>query len=209
METKIIPSLIAKNQKEVVERIKKIWDLSKDIHLDIMDGFFVMNESLNFDFYLPDRLTFEAHLMVKNPDNWIKKYWHKAEKFFVHIETRKSHKEIIDFLKAKRKKVGLVLNPETGLEKVKSYLDLIDQVLIMTVRPGFYGSQFLPEMLEKVRDLRRLRPELSIGVDGGINSDTIKKARDAGANIFICGSYIINSVNPKEALNNLWQALKS
>ena len=208
METKIIPSVIAKSQKELVEKIEKVMDFVDYIHLDIMDGAFVPNESLKFDFRIPEELNFEAHLMLQNPDKWVEQNWQKVERILIPIESCKHPKELIEFLKDK-KEVGFVLNPETELESIKKHLDQINQVLIMTVKPGFYGSEFLPETLEKVRDLRKLRPSLDIEVDGGINPETIKKAKGAGANLFVSGSYIMKSENAKDAFNNLWQALKN
>ena len=209
METKIIPSVIASSQKELVEKIEKVMDFVEHIHLDIFDGIFVPTESLNFDFRLPENgPKFEAHLMIQNPDRWVRKNWQKVDTILAPIESCKHPKEIIDFLKDK-KNFGFVLNPETELETIKKYLDQINQVLIMTVKPGFYGSEFLPETLEKVRDLRKLRPSLNIEVDGGINIQTIKTTKGAGANIFVSGSYIMKSEKPKEAFNNLWQALKN
>ena len=209
METKIIPSVIASSQKELVEKIEKVMDFVDYIHLDIFDGVFVPNKSLDFDFRLPeDGPKFEAHLMIQSPDKWVRKNWQKVDTILAPIESCKHPKEIIDFLKDK-KNFGFVLNPETELETIKKYLDQINQVLIMTVKPGFYGSEFLPETLEKVRDLRKIRPGLNVEVDGGINPETIKKAKNAGANLLVSGSYIMHSEDPKTAFNNLWQALEN
>lgn len=206
---RIIPSVIAKSQPEMEEKINKVKDLVDYIQLDIMDGVFVPNESLNFDFKLPKiDSEFEAHLLIENPDGWVKRNWEKVDVILVPIESCKNPKEIINFLKGKRQ-VGLSLNPETPLERIKDYLDEIDEVVILTVNPGFYGKKFLPEVLEKVKELRKLKPKLNIEVDGGINPETIKEAFEAGANFLISGSYIMNSQNPKEAINNLWQALKN
>lgn len=203
MQIKIIPAVIARSQRELEEKIDLVKDLVSRIQLDIMDGIFVSNESLNFDFKIPETgCHFEAHLMVDNPDNWVQKNWQKADTVIIPVESCEKPKEFIKFFQGKRK-IGFALNPETPLAAIENYLDKINQVLIMTVNPGFYGSKFLPETLEKVRQLRKLKPNLDIEVDGGINPETAKTAFDAGANLLVSGSYIINSQNPKKAIEIL------
>lgn len=209
MEVKIIPAIIAKSQKELEEKIGSVKDYVERIQLDIMDGIFVANESLNFDFKLPETdCEFEAHLMLENPDNWVNKNWQKADTFLIPIESCAKPKEFIKFFKNKEKKIGFALNPETPLEEIKNYLNEVNQVLIMTVNPGFYGAEFLPETLEKIRQLRKLKPDLDIEVDGGINPETIGEAVKAGANLLVSGSYIMNSQNPKEAIETLYNLIE-
>lgn len=209
MKAEIIPAVIAKSQGELEQRINLVKDFVGRIQLDVMDGIFVANESLNFNFKLPKTdCEFEAHLMVDNPDNWVKRNWQKVDIVLIPIESCEKPKEFIKFFKNPStrlgaRKIGFALNPETSLEAIENYLDEINQVLIMTVNPGFYGAKFLPETLEKVRELRKLKPKMDIEVDGGINPETIKMAFEAGANLFISGSYIINSQNPKEAIEIL------
>ncbi|MBI2450479.1 MAG: ribulose-phosphate 3-epimerase [Candidatus Nealsonbacteria bacterium] len=204
MEVKIIPAIIAKSQKDLEEKINRVKDFVDRVQLDIMDGIFVPNESLNFNFKLPEiNCQLEAHLMVDNPDGWVQKNWEKVDTILIPIESCEKPKEFIKFFKGKEKKIGFTLNPETPLEAVKDYLGEINQVLIMTVSPGFYGAKFLPETLEKVRELRKLKSEIDIEVDGGITPDTIKMAREAGANLFVSGSYIMNSQNPQKAIETL------
>ena len=106
-------------------------------------------------------------------------------------------------MKKHNKKFGFVLNPETPIEKLTEFMDDLDQVLIMTVNPGFYGSPFLPEMLEKIKKLREMKNTLDIEVDGGITDKTIDLVDEAGANMFVSGSYIIKSKNIKQAFDSL------
>ncbi len=201
MERIIIPSIIAKSQEELDNRINKVKDYARLLQLDIMDGLFVPNRSLDFDFKLP-KIKFEAHLMINNPEEWIIKHCKKVHTILVHIESCKDPENIIRIVKGKRK-IGFALNPETPLQRIENYLDETEQVLIMTVNPGFYGAKFLPETLDKVRTLRKMRPNLNIEVDGGINSETIKKVHEAGANMFVSGSYLMNSENVGEAFERL------
>jgi len=203
MKIRIIPSVIAKSQQELTGKIRLVKDYVDYIQLDVMDNIFVPNTSLNFDFKLPKmKCVFEAHLMVEDPDNWVKNNWRKVEAIIVPIESCKNPGAMIDFLEGKRK-IGLALNPETPLESIEDYLNRIDEVLILAVNPGFYGSKFIPEVLDKVTALRHLKPKLDIEVDGGIGPDTIKKTFGAGANFFISGSYVMNSDNPKQAIETL------
>ena len=203
MEKLVIPAIIAKSQEELEQRVNLVKDYSTVLQLDIMDGLFVPNHSLNFEFVLPaTNCKYEAHLMVNDPELWIDKMWKKADTFLVHMESCRYPEKIIKLLKGK-KKAGLVLNPETPVVKIEEYLDEIEQVLIMTVNPGFYGSKFLPETLEKVKELRKKRPNLDIEVDGGITADTIAKAAQSGANLFVSGSYVMKAENPQKALEIL------
>lgn len=204
MNKKIIPAIIAKNQKDLNERLKKVLDFFNLVQLDIMDNKFVPNASLFFDFSLPETMcNFEAHLMVQDPQSWIEKNGYKVDTILVHFESNYDQESIIDLVKQQGKKFGFVLNPETQIDKISSFLDEIDQVLIMTVNPGFYGSPFLPNMLDKIHKLREMKSTLDIEVDGGITDKTIGLVAKAGANMFVSGSYIVKAENVSEAINNL------
>ncbi|MDP2750747.1 MAG: ribulose-phosphate 3-epimerase [Nanoarchaeota archaeon] len=205
----IAPSIIAKNQGELEEKLDRVKDFAKVIHLDVMDGNFVQNESLNFDFILPELpCRVEAHLMVRYPEKWIAKNYRKADLIQVHYETCKSLPKLCKFLKQHKKQVGLVLNPETKVSDVSDKLKYFDQVLVMTVNPGFYGSPFLKENLDKIYEIKQLRKGIEVEVDGGITDKTIKYARDAGADVFVSGSYVMKAENPEEAFNKLQSLLK-
>jgi len=199
MKRIIIPAIIAKSQEELDQRINKVKAHVDLMQLDVMDGLFVPNHSLDFDFTLPSGLKFEAHLMINDPGKWIDESSEKVDTILVHAESCKDPGKIIQLLKGK-KRIGFVLNPETSLERIRDYLREIDQLLIMTVNPGFYGSPFLPETLEKVKEARKLRPDLDIEVDGGIDLSTIRKVSQAGANMFVSGSYLMKSENVKQAM---------
>lgn len=204
MKKMIIPAIIAKSQKDFAININKVKDHVDLIQLDFMDGNFVPNQSIDFDFELPEiDCVYEAHLMVSNPIKWIKKYYTKVNMILAHIESCKNPSEVIEYVRRKNKKVGFVLNPETPVSAIENYLDDLDQVLIMTVNPGFYGSPFLPEMLDKISELRTLKPNLNIEVDGGITDKTIGLVDQAGANMFVSGSYIVKAENVAEAIKNL------
>ncbi len=204
----IVPAIIAKTQEELVEKIYKVKDFVDRVQLDVMDGKFVPNNSLDFDFKLPKtNCHFEAHLMIQNPLKWIEKNYMKIDTVLAHIETCDNPKEVIDFVKEKEKLIGFVLNPETPLDRISDFINDIDQVLIMTVNPGFYGSRFLPEMVDKISELRNFSPDLDIEVDGGVTPSTISLVDNAGANLFVSGSYIVKADNVKQAISNLKEIL--
>ena len=210
MKKVIIPAVIAKSQKELDGIFSKIKDSACLLQLDIMDSKFVPNSSLDFDFKLPQKkYKFEAHLMVEYPEKWVDENWEKVDIIIAHFESVKNPGKIIESVRKKEKKVAFALNPETDVEQIEKYLDDIDQVLIMTVHPGFYGSKFLPKTLNKVRWLRELRPDLDIEVDGGIKPGTIEEVSKAGANMFVSGSFIINSADIKESIKILENKIKA
>lgn len=205
----IIPAIIAKNQNELDERLSKVLEFADLIQLDIMDNKFVPNSSLFFDFTLPKTSSrFEAHLMIDDPAEWIEDNWRKVDTILIHYESCKNLDSIVKKVKQHRKQIGFVVNPETPIKVLGSYLDVIDQVLIMTVNPGFYGSPFLSEVLEKISALREMKPNLNIEVDGGITPATIGFVDKAGANMFVSGSYIVKSQNVMEAIDNLRNQFK-
>jgi len=210
MKTYIIPGIIAKSQEELDKLLNKIEGDVKYVQLDIMDGKFVENESLNFLFELPETKPFlyEAHLMVDDPLDWIQKHGDEMDLIIAHIETIEEPEEFIDLIKNLGKKVGFALDPETPIEKVLEYVEKIDQVTIMTVVPGKYGAEFIHEMMDKVALLREQAPNLDIEVDGGMNNETIKEAKEAGANKFISGSFIMNALDFSKALDKLKKALE-
>jgi ribulose-phosphate 3-epimerase len=174
-----------------------------------MDGKFVDNSSLDFDFNLfkIDHV-FEAHLMIENPEEWIEKNWNKVDSFLVHIESCNDPIKLINIVKEKGKRIGFVLNPKISVDNITDFLGDIDQVLIMAVNPGFYGSRFLPEVLHKVKQLRALKSDLDIEVDGGINDKTIEEVSNAGANLFVSGSHIMNADDSEKIFNDLMLLLE-
>lgn len=204
MKKVIIPAVIAKTQEELDDIFSRIKDFASLLQLDIMDNRFVPNNSLDFDFKIPlGKYQFEAHLMIENPEKWLEENWEKVDTIIAHLEVVKNTEKFIESVKAKQKKMAFALNPETDVEEIKAYLSRIDQVLIMTVHPGFYGSKFLPETLDKIRRLRDMKPELDIEVDGGIGPDTIEEVNEAGANMYVSGSYLIKADNILERINIL------
>ncbi len=205
MKSKIIPALIAQNQKELNSRFEKVKNLGKIIHIDVMDGKFVVNKSLWFDFKLPRSKgrKYWVHLLVSNPLKWLSKNLKKVDGVIVHIESRDDFGEVIRLIRNKRKKVGIGINPLTKVDRIEEYLSEVDMVLVMTVNPGKYGSKFLPSNLSKVRALKNLKPRLKVGVDGGINDKTITLVRKSRADEFVIGGYFQNAKDVFNAVERL------
>ena len=207
MEPQIVPSIIAEDQAELDRMLDRLMGKATRIMLDIMDGEFVDNTSLDFDLQLPrGEFEFEAHLMTVRPLEWIEKYGDRVHYAILQVETLNDVEGAIHTVRGRGLKVFLALNPETPLDSIMEYLDALDGVLILTVHPGSFCVEFLPEVLAKVRKLRQLRPDLPIEVDGCMNPDHIELASRAGANIFDSGSYVTKSDDIEKSIEKLRQA---
>lgn len=209
MDKKIIiaPSLLAADFSKLKEEITEVEKLGAEyLHLDVMDGNFVPNISFGAPVISSLRkhsnLVFDVHLMVNEPDYLIEDFAQFSDIITVHAEVTKHLNRTIQLIKSFGKKVGVALNPSTPLDIIKYDLANIDMVLIMTVNPGFGGQKFIPEMLQKIKDLRKINQNIDIEVDGGINAETGKLVKKAGANVLVAGSYIFSG-NYKEKIESL------
>ncbi|KKT82564.1 MAG: Ribulose-phosphate 3-epimerase [Candidatus Yanofskybacteria bacterium GW2011_GWA2_44_9] len=206
----VIPSILAQTEEEFRSLVRKLEPYVLRVHLDIADGILVPNKTI--DGYkelmqIDTDLGFDVHLMVQKPndnlDQWLNT---KADRYFVHAESDHDLKGLIDRLKNKDKKVGIVLNPETGVEKVEDFLRTVDLVHFMTVHPGFYGGEFIDGVVGKISKFHLKYPNMPISVDGGINVENARKVKSAGATILISGNYVINSPDVKKAIEELINA---
>ena len=210
MEKKIIiaPSLLAADFSILKEEITKIENAGAEyLHLDVMDGNFVPNISFGpvviKSLRAHSNLIFDVHLMIENPDKYVADFVDAgADIICVHVESTKHLNRTIQLIKSYKKKVGVALNPSTSLDTIKYDLDNIDMVLIMTVNPGFGGQKFIPQMLQKIKELRKIAPNIDIQVDGGINDEISKLVIEAGANVLVAGSYVFNG-NYKDKIDSL------
>jgi ribulose-phosphate 3-epimerase len=171
-----------------------------------MDGKFVGNKSLRFGLSLVKGKKYEVHLMVKNPLRWVKENWDKADRVVLHVESD-NVSEAVEFVRKKRRKVDLALNPRTPISKIEEF-GRIDGVVIMTVSPGEYGGRFLDSMVKKVREVRKKYPRLNIEADGSVNERTVRRLFRAGANRFIVGSYLQKSDNVRKDIDILKKLIK-
>ena len=163
------------------------------LHCDVMDGHFVPNLTFGPDtiaaLRLATKLPLDVHLMIERPDLYAERFIEAgADHVIVHVEAKHDVAETLAAIRGRGKKAGLSLNPPTPIESVLPFLDQIDELLVMTVNPGFGGQAFMPETLEKIRTVRRRAPRLDISVDGGINLITGRQCVEAGANILVAGN---------------------
>ena len=199
------PSLLAADFSKLREEIQEVEKCGAEyLHLDVMDGNFVPNISYGAPVISAIRpysnLIFDVHLMVEEPDRFIKDFVDAgADIITVHVEATKHLHRTIQLIKSYGKKVGVSLNPATPIETLKHVINDIDMVLIMSVNPGFGGQAFIPETLNKIKELRNLYPEIDIEVDGGINDKTVEAIKEAGANVLVAGSYLFSG-NYKEKI---------
>ncbi|MBF7076536.1 ribulose-phosphate 3-epimerase [Streptococcus anginosus] len=197
---KIAPSILSADYANFESELKKLEATGAEyVHIDIMDGHFVPNISFGAGVVASmrphSRLVFDCHLMVSNPEHHIEDFARAgADIISIHAEATPHIHGALQKIRAAGVKASVVINPGTPVEAVKNVLNLVDQVLVMTVNPGFGGQAFLPETMDKVRELVILREvnqlDFDIEVDGGIDDETIGIAKEAGANVFVAGSYV-------------------
>ena len=207
----LIPAIIAKNFKEVKDMVSRVEGRVKWVHVDVMDGKFVPNITWNnpsdLEKYKPD-VFFEAHLMISEPEKDVEK-WIDAgiKRIIFHFEATSSHHEIIQICREKKTEVAIAINPETDIEVLNPFDELVNMVLFLGVSPGFGGQKFKPSVVRKIRALHARNPHLTISVDGGMNPQTAKKAVDAGASVVVAGSYIYQSGNVEKAIDEMKEAI--
>lgn len=194
-EIKIAPSILSAKKEKLQEEVNEIEPVADLIHVDIMDGKFVPPKTFKPEEIkaVSSKLPKDVHLMVKHPikDGFIDDYADAGASIItIHEEAKDDIKEAFELIRSKGLKVGISINPPSPLEKIKQYIDDVDMVLIMSVNPGYAGQKFMPEVLPKVEELRKLKPDLDIEIDGGIKEETIGQAAKAGANVFVAGSAI-------------------
>ena len=199
----ISPSILSADFSQLGTEIKKLEEGGADmIHVDVMDGHFVPNLTIGPPVIKALRkqcsLKFDVHLMISPVHKYIESYAEAgADIITIHPEATDDLENSILKIKQLNKKVGVSLNPESKIDLILDFLDKIDLVLIMSVNPGFGGQKFMPEVLEKIKKLRKIQDErnlnFDIEIDGGINFENCKKAIDAGANILVSGTTIFKS----------------
>ena len=202
---KIAPSLLSADFRNIEKEIKKVERCGVDLlHLDIMDGHFVPNitfgpmivKAINECTQLP----LDVHLMIENPDSYVESFVKSgADCLTVSIEACRHLHRTISLIKSFKVKAGCALNPATPFELVKPVIKELDLLLLMTVNPGFGGQKFIPSVLSKIEEAKQFIQEhklkTEIEVDGGINPETAKLVKKAGATILVAGAAIFNSRN--------------
>eukprot|EP01054_Gregarina_sp_Poly1_P010691 Gregarina_sp_Poly_1__10690@NODE_80_length_15637_cov_125_963134_g68_i0_p10_GENE_NODE_80_length_15637_cov_125_963134_g68_i0NODE_80_length_15637_cov_125_963134_g68_i0_p10_ORF_typecomplete_len229_score43_77Ribul_P_3_epim/PF00834_19/1_9e81His_biosynth/PF00977_21/7_8His_biosynth/PF00977_21/0_017QRPTase_C/PF01729_19/3_2e02QRPTase_C/PF01729_19/0_0029BKACE/PF05853_12/0_001Trp_syntA/PF00290_20/0_0062Ala_racemase_N/PF01168_20/0_074ThiG/PF05690_14/8_1e03ThiG/PF05690_14/0_025Aldolase/PF01081_19/4_6e03Aldolas len=216
----VAPSILSADFANLGVDVKRVVEHGAQwVHIDVMDGHFVDNITLGAPIvkslrtFMGTDAFFDCHLMVENPEKWIDDFTEAgATQITFHIEAMKRLSAAERLCKAIRDngmKASVAVKPNTSIDAVISLLDdgLVDNVLIMTVEPGFGGQAFMENQMSKVRQIRRKYPTLNIQVDGGLNAETTKIAAANGANVVVAGSAIFGSVDVAKALDDIQSSL--
>jgi len=210
---KIAPSILAADFSQLAEEVKEVERLGVDyLHIDVMDGHFVPNITLGPDLIKclrpHSQLPFDVHLMIENPDQYLKAFIDAgADIITVHVEACPHLHRTLQVIKQSGVQCGVVLNPHTPLEFIKHVLREVDWVLIMTVNPGFGGQSFIKDCLTKIKTLVKWRQEhklnFIIEVDGGVNQQTARLCEQAGVDVVVAGSAIFKAKNRQQAIADI------
>lgn len=211
--TKISPSVLASDLSNLASEVAEIAAAGADmVHLDVMDGVFVTNMSFGMPIIESLRkksdMVFDVHLMITKPEKYAKRFIDAgADILTFHLEACEDSGALLDEIRSCGVKSALSIKPATPAEAVFPYLEKCDMILVMTVEPGYGGQSFMPDMLEKVRKIRaeieKRGLNIDIQVDGGLNPETAKLARDAGANVIVAGSSVFKAQDRRAAIDAL------
>jgi ribulose-phosphate 3-epimerase len=205
MRVEIVPAILVKTPEELEQRVREVEPYVSRLHIDIMDGKFVPNVTIQpKDIKVKTSLTKEAHLMVEDNEKYAKDFLDLGfDVIIVHVESCKDANRIIRMVKEQGKRIALAFNPLTPLSAISDFLDDLDMVLVMSVNPGFSGQSFDPSVLSKIRELRSMKKDLDIEVDGGIKTGTARLVAEAGANILASCSGIFGQKDKRKAIELL------
>lgn len=211
---KIAPSILSADFSKMGEEVYSLEVNGADlIHCDVMDGVFVNNITFGIkmveDIRKHTALPLDCHLMIVNPEKYVERFAKAgADIITVHYEACQDNlKEVLTLIKQAGVKCGAVINPDTPVEKIADVLPLCDMVLVMSVFPGFGGQKFIPEALDKLRQLRQMIDEsgreIDLQIDGGVTAENVAEIKAAGANVIVAGSAVFKAENRKEMIAKL------
>ena len=202
----VVPAILTEDPRVLETMVRQAESFTTYVQFDIMDGRFVPSRSITYEHLaaLPMKLSWEAHLMVENPGDYLEGFRRVgAQKVVFHYEATSSPEEVISLARNLSLGVGLAVNPETPVSIIQPIASKVDSVLFLTVHPGFYGSQFIPEVLDKVVELRSTGLGVEISVDGGIEESNITEVARVGVDVIYVGSAIFLQPQPAESFRRL------
>jgi ribulose-phosphate 3-epimerase len=205
-EFRIVPAVLTEDSQDLTRMLQYAVTYTDFVQIDIMDGQFVPSRSITWQDIqkVSPRPDWEVHLMVKSPEQELANYQKAgAVKAVFHYEATSQRELVISTARKLGIKIGLAINPETSVTTILSLADKVDSVLFLSVNPGFYGAKYIPEVLNKVRELHRLRPDLLLGIDGGINEKNLLEAAASGVREICVGSGIFRQPDPAVAYRKL------
>ena len=203
---RVVPAILAEDPEELKALMRQAEDFTDYVQVDFMDGEFVPSQNVTWEHLinLEFKLNWEAHIMILHPEGWLEGLRQAgAQKGIFHYEATPSPMEVISQARKLGFKVGLAVNPETSISTILPLSDEVDSVLFLSVHPGFYGAQFIPEVLDKISDFRSARPRREVGIDGGIKEGNIVQVARAGADVICVGSAILLQPDPAESYRHL------
>jgi len=209
ISSQVVPAILTEDSKALETMVHQAETFTTWVQFDIMDGKFVPSRSISYEHLagLPMKLDWEAHLMVQRPEDYLEGFRQAgAQKVVFHYEATPSPRQVISLVRGLGLEVGLAVNPETPVSAILPLAGEVDSVLFLSVNPGFYGSKFISEVLDKVVEFHSARPTVEIGIDGGIKESNIVQVARAGVDVIYVGSAIFLQPQPGESFRHL-QAL--